>query len=186
MPSDVSPWTPRPASSSRSRSNRPDEPGWFPGESPREGARRKPKGGDNLKALTLWQPWASLVAIGAKKIETRSWRTSHRGALLIHAAARNTRRIPEGVRRLSGWILSFHPPMDFGAILAIANLVDCVPVETIRESLSLQELTFGDYGSGRWSWLLSDVRLIVPVHCRGSQGLWNWEGDIQTAQGGGR
>jgi activating signal cointegrator 1 len=39
-----------------------------------------------MKALTLTQPWASLVAIGAKKIETRSWSTDYRGPLAIHAA----------------------------------------------------------------------------------------------------
>ena len=39
-----------------------------------------------MKALTLTQPWASLVAIGAKRIETRSWSTPYRGLLAIHAA----------------------------------------------------------------------------------------------------
>lgn len=39
-----------------------------------------------MKALTLTQPWATLVAIGAKKIETRSWKTDYRGPLAIHAA----------------------------------------------------------------------------------------------------
>ena len=38
-----------------------------------------------MKALTLYQPWATLVAIGAKKIETRSWSTPYRGPLAIHA-----------------------------------------------------------------------------------------------------
>lgn len=38
------------------------------------------------KILTLSQPYASLVALGAKRIETRSWRTSYRGPLAIHAA----------------------------------------------------------------------------------------------------
>lgn len=40
-----------------------------------------------MKALTLWQPWASLIAVGAKTIETRSWSTTYRGPLAIHAAA---------------------------------------------------------------------------------------------------
>ena len=40
-----------------------------------------------MKVLTLTQPWATLVAIGAKRIETRSWATKYRGPLLIHAAA---------------------------------------------------------------------------------------------------
>ena len=39
-----------------------------------------------MKVLTLTQPWATLVAIGAKHIETRSWPTKYRGPLAIHAA----------------------------------------------------------------------------------------------------
>src|SRR5574343_1234835 len=39
-----------------------------------------------MKAITLHQPWATLVAIGAKRIETRSWSTNYRGPIAIHAA----------------------------------------------------------------------------------------------------
>jgi len=39
-----------------------------------------------VKVLSLLQPWATLVVMGIKKIETRSWSTTHRGALLIHAS----------------------------------------------------------------------------------------------------
>lgn len=41
-----------------------------------------------MPVLTLWQPWASLIALGAKTIETRGWSTSHRGRIAIHAAGR--------------------------------------------------------------------------------------------------
>src|ERR671916_581061 len=41
-----------------------------------------------MKAISLWQPWASLVIIGAKVWETRSWSTTYRGSLLIHASAK--------------------------------------------------------------------------------------------------
>lgn len=39
-----------------------------------------------MKALTIWQPWASLIACGAKKYETRPWATKYRGPIAIHAA----------------------------------------------------------------------------------------------------
>jgi hypothetical protein len=39
-----------------------------------------------MKALTLWQPWASLVAFGEKRVETRCWTTKYRGDIAIHAA----------------------------------------------------------------------------------------------------
>lgn len=43
-----------------------------------------------MKALSIWEPWASLIACGTKRIETRSWSTEYRGPLLICAAqARN-------------------------------------------------------------------------------------------------
>src|SRR4051812_34650242 len=49
-----------------------------------------------IKCLTLLQPWASLVALNARKIETRSWRTWYRGPLLIHAA----RAFPKSMQNL--------------------------------------------------------------------------------------
>lgn len=45
-----------------------------------------------IKALSLWQPWASLIAIGAKKIETRGWSTKYRGPLVICSAKRPASR----------------------------------------------------------------------------------------------
>lgn len=42
-----------------------------------------------MKALTLHQPWASLIAAGVKTIETRSWSTRYRGPLAVHAGKRS-------------------------------------------------------------------------------------------------
>src|SRR5581483_12013186 len=39
-----------------------------------------------MKCISLYQPWATLVACGQKRYETRSWSTAYRGALAIHAA----------------------------------------------------------------------------------------------------
>ena len=52
-----------------------------------------------MKALTVWQPWASLIALGVKTIETRSWHTSYRGPLAIHAAS----RVPDVVLLEAGY-----------------------------------------------------------------------------------
>lgn len=87
-----------------------------------------------MKALTLTQPWASLVAIGEKRIETRSWKTSYRGPLAIHAAKRMPadaidicERPPfrEALRRHI-WGPSGMP---CGSVIATARLVDCRPIE---------------------------------------------------------
>lgn len=101
-----------------------------------------------MKVLTLHQPWASLVTLGAKRIETRSWKTEYRGPLAIHAAA----VLPEYGRRaaytepflslltqagllevtetpfpLSGVGYRNHLPS--GALLCTCRLADCVPTK---------------------------------------------------------
>lgn len=47
-----------------------------------------------MKALTIWQPWASLLACGAKQYETRSWATKYRGPIAIHAAIKDPCKLP--------------------------------------------------------------------------------------------
>lgn len=99
----------------------------------------------SIKCISLWQPWASLVAIGAKQIETRHWATSYRGPLAIHAAKRWTREEKLQCRQpylktvleeagLAKFDLgpetdTFHLP--FGAVLAVAELAECIPTREI-------------------------------------------------------
>lgn len=95
-----------------------------------------------MKVLTLTQPWATLVAIGAKKIETRSWTTTYRGPLLIHAAAGlgpvggkaglvdlcETEPFKAVLAPLWSPGAFFAPvSLPFGAIVAQCELLDCVP-----------------------------------------------------------
>lgn len=91
------------------------------------------------KALTLHQPWASLVALGVKTVETRSWATSYRGRLLIHAGRRMTYGPigVYGVKRYTGEPLLLFPygpmgraevPLPLGAVVASCTLADCVPI----------------------------------------------------------
>lgn len=91
-----------------------------------------------MKALTLTQPWASLVAVGEKRIETRSWSTNYRGELAIHAAAEfpaEAKRLCDGavfanpLGKAMGWPggrLSRLLPV--GAVVATCRLVDCLPM----------------------------------------------------------
>jgi activating signal cointegrator 1 len=56
-----------------------------------------------MKAISIWQPWASLIAIGAKKYETRSWETSYRGPIAIHAASIQMKTVMANVFPLGKW-----------------------------------------------------------------------------------
>jgi hypothetical protein len=147
-----------------------------------------------LKAVSLWQPWASLIAVGAKTLETRSWPTSHRGKIVIHAAkiwngecAAALER-PEFQRALAPvyapaqvlfsdvlGVLNDHLP--FGCALAVADLLDCfrigdAPVKW-RDRLTTKEQAFGNYLPERWAWVFGEVRLLkVPTPMQGRQGVF--------------
>ncbi|HSS99913.1 MAG TPA: ASCH domain-containing protein [Terriglobales bacterium] len=131
-----------------------------------------------MKALSLWQPWASLIAIGAKEYETRSWSTKYRGPLVIHAS--KTTQIDwtdrKFMNRLSNVGLDIKN-MPIGAGLCLCNLVAVYRTEDCSPYLSEQELAFGDFSPGRAAWKLEIVRVFKkPVPGRGAQGLFNWDG----------
>jgi len=130
-----------------------------------------------MKTLTLWQPWASLIAVWAKTIETRSWKTSYRGQLAIHAAARPVGDMPHETHKAALRILHDFSTLPLGAIVAVCELVECVPVEDVWLELKDMddEQWFGDYSAGRFAWILSDIKAFdKPVRVKGAQGLWNW------------
>lgn len=135
-----------------------------------------------MKALTLTQPWASLVAIGAKQIETRSWRTPYRGPLAIHAAKGWTKAdvalFFEAPFRepLTAAGYKFYSQLPRGAVIATCRLIDCRPTEIIVPSINgTAEVIFGNYELGRWAWLLADIqKLPEPIPARGALSLWDW------------
>ncbi len=127
-----------------------------------------------MKALTLTQPWATLVATGMKRVETRSWRTGYRGPIAIHAAKgfpAAARRFAEGESALGRLPLR----MALGAVVCIVRLVDCRPTEEVFEISALEQL-YGDYTPGRWAWFLEELEAFEePIRVRGALGLWNWD-----------
>ena len=149
-----------------------------------------------MKALTILQPWATLIAMGAKKVETRSWATSYRGPLAIHAGKDiNTPhcvwRNPFKKELEKAGMFTPYPDgvygfslRDHGKILAIVDLAECLKVvgwepdgaflEDGRK-ITGNEFVFGDYSVGRYAWLLRNVRKIDPVAAKGKQRLWEWE-----------
>jgi hypothetical protein len=120
-----------------------------------------------------------LVVVGAKQFETRHWQTSFRGDLVIHAAKKRDREVLaayENLRPVMARMGTPVQPMVFGAALCVVRLVDCIPTEIIRESLSDQERAFGNYASGRYAWQFEGVRPFAePLPYRGQQGMWTWD-----------
>jgi len=103
-----------------------------------------------MKAISLKQPWASLIANGKKTIETRTWPTKYRGDLLICASKQP---------RLDGY--------PSGCALCIVTVIDCRPMTKADEQAACCELY-----QGAWSWPLSNIRPIVPFGVKGSLGFY--------------
>ncbi len=155
-----------------------------------------------VKALSIHQPWATAVALGAKRVETRHWRAPQwllGRPLLIHAS-----KTDEWFRDGTADLLHEHlfPQVDeqcralgwpeywpLGALVAVARLVDCVPSEEFagysgyiltegngtRHHIELteRELALGNFAPGRFGWVLADVRALpVPIPYRGQQNIF--------------
>jgi hypothetical protein len=135
-----------------------------------------------VRAISLWQPWATAMAIGLKRIETRHWTCSYRGPIVIHAAKRWRREEREWAKELA----SLHdapaladPPL--GAIVAVARLVDIRRTEFLLEGISETEEMFGNYGDGRFGWLFEDIQALPsPVPFKGAQGFFDVPNDLLT------
>ncbi|MEI9966013.1 MAG: ASCH domain-containing protein [Caulobacteraceae bacterium] len=128
-----------------------------------------------MKALSLWQPWASLVAAGVKLHETRHWSTPYRGPIAIHAAKTlDVAGAPDLLcRAVFGDYWSRLLPL--GMVVAVAELTACRPTERIADHLSRADLAAGNFSRGRFAWRLDKVRALKrPMPAVGRQGLFNW------------
>lgn len=128
-----------------------------------------------IKALSLWQPWASLVGQGVKIDETRHWSTDYRGPIAIHAAKTlDVAGAPDALcRSVFG---EFWPKVvPLGVVICVAELYDCAPAERVADHITPANLAAGNFARGRFAWRLRDVRrLRAPIPLTGRQGLYNW------------
>lgn len=140
-----------------------------------------------MKVISIIQPWATLIALGEKKFETRSWATKHRGELLIHASKKVDKNawmnetIYMTLRECG--ILTVND-LPTGAIIASTILDDCFEIgETSENSAMLEsgnvitgnEFAFGYYARGRFAWKLRNTRqLTKPIPAQGQLSLWNY------------
>lgn len=156
-----------------------------------------------LKVMTLWEPWASLLAIEAKKVETRHWHTEYRGPVAIHAAKGglgkyalyDTCTNPYFITALSEFAPDYR--FHFGHIIAVGILSDCVPTEIrgicdrelfgeygdYKHLDTPQERAFGNYAPGRFGFVFTDVaRLKSPIPFKSRQGkLLDLDRDTELA-----
>lgn len=123
-----------------------------------------------MKALTLTQPWAQLMADGRKHYETRGWKPGglRSGELLAIHAAKGWQAPDRDCAESCGY-----EPGELvrGAVVAVVRLIDVVRTEDANPSED--EFLFGDYSPGRYAWRTELVaKLQTPVPYRGALGIW--------------
>ena len=126
-----------------------------------------------MKAITIKEPWASMIACGFKHIETRSWSTKYRGRIAIHAGkGKPPKEWAEHVPDMMEMVGDIHP----GCVIAYADLVDCKPItsELIDEvKRNNTEYISGFYEVGRFAFVLENVERVAPMEAKGKLGIWN-------------
>lgn len=142
-----------------------------------------------MKAISLWQPWASLIAMKLKVYETRSWATNYRGDLLICAAKKATFEQEQAYDKIL-WKYQLEYPeqlligddcIEFedlpkGCAIALVSLTDCIQMtnEFINQQSELEK-DCGDWQAGRFAWKLENIRTVANTPIVGKQGLFNIE-----------
>ncbi len=134
-----------------------------------------------MKALSLWQPWASAMALGFKKIETRSWSTKYRGPLLIHAAKKVIQWPNVHIQAMFEDIAFQPDDLPLGQIICRVNLIDCKRILIHNRPYEEMERALGDYTPGRYMWTTNNLQIFPSFPFRGKQGLfdvpWGKEGE---------
>ena len=124
-----------------------------------------------MKAITIKQPWASLIVKGYKKYEFRSWKTNYRGKILIHAGLSTDKKY---ITLFKDYNIEYMN----GAIIGEAEIIDCILVnELFNERLnSLNNLVYHHDYTGLYAWELDNIKVYnEPIYIKGKLGLWNFE-----------
>lgn len=157
-----------------------------------------------MKIISLWQPWASLLVTGQKKVETRSWplRGSSPCVLAIHAAKKWNKQLEKlsQCEPFASCLSRAVAPLPLGCVVGIVAVKQCLPsssfernsvmsgffhklipntlpgLREVRYWLSDAENAFGDFSEGRWGWVCSDFyEFQEPIPLRGAQGIFHWK-----------
>jgi hypothetical protein len=137
-----------------------------------------------MRVLSLWEPWATLMALRLKKFETRDWAGS-RGVTAVHAAKKKFNPADYGPAfieqlKVDGVDLK---ALAYGCVVCIVDFTRFYRTEVIRARLDRRELCYGNYADGRKAWESEFIRKFDdPIPLVGHQGFFGWpEGDKYLA-----
>lgn len=149
-----------------------------------------------MRAISLWQPWASLWCSDAKVHETRSWETRHRGWLLVHAAKKVVRDLPQDLDDIVASVFGedWREALPRGGIVGRVRVIGCYPTEKVNSyHLSLAneqppddswvtDHACGDFSPGRFAWERGHWNRFYEkdaIYCRGARRLFSVTRDVE-------
>lgn len=130
-----------------------------------------------MKVLTIKEPFATLISVGIKKTETRSFKTNYRGDLYIHTSLKKQEYDYKNAdfKKLA----SKYNYEKLGYIICKCKLTDCIKmtpsyIEDMKTN-HYEDYISGTYEVGRYGWVLEDVEIIKPIKAKGKLGIWNFD-----------
>ncbi len=133
-----------------------------------------------MKALSIKQPWASLIVEGIKDVENRTWRTNFRGRIYVHASSPTKFNVHLSDERtaLSFGIIkqAIDGNLPFGAIIGEVDIIDCVQnhpsIWAEKHDLHFND----DKPKQTWNWLLANpARYDEPIfNVKGKLSFWDY------------
>lgn len=143
---------------------------------------------EDIRAISLWQPWASLWVAGIKIHETRHWFTDYRGPLAVHAAMKYPKDLDVTLKALLvRHFKSSRPDLPRGQLVGVVDLVDCVRTETCFPAGGMgwsgDDYVSGNFAPNRYAWRAANPRVLIPpTPWKGHQGFFSVPADV-IAQG---
>ena len=124
-----------------------------------------------MKAITIKQPWASLIVNKYKEYEFRSWKTKNRGKILIHAGMSTDKKY---LSNFEDYDLTYIN----GAIIGEADIVDCIFVDKSfnDELMKMNNKVYSGNYIGMYAWKLENIKLYdKPIYCKGKLSFWEYK-----------
>lgn len=126
-----------------------------------------------MKVITIKQPWATLITEGYKEYEFRTWKTTYRGDILIHAGLGVDE---EALKRFSYLNLDYPK----GVIIAKVTLTDCLEVnnnlreELIKKDKLVYKNIINNLSYQGFAFKLENIKKITPIKAKGKLSLWDY------------
>jgi hypothetical protein len=129
-----------------------------------------------MRAISLWEPYATAMRYCVKQNETRSWPTSYRGDLLICASKKKLTKDDLETAEILLYELPGNYVWPLGCAICVVELMDCIRSDCFGPAglpLPSREAALGNYSIGRWVWRTKNLRILKePIPIIGRQGLW--------------